>query len=171
MAIAAPFGVVGLILMYRSQVILGPGLWVFSLSPVVLWLAVNWLGLFENQEMRRSLERRMESLPETRWFVGAATPSFVGWIDPHEDVGFLWMTPKSIGFTGERYQVEIPRSSLTAIRFKPNVHSLTGLGRWVSIEAIIEGKAAQLMIEPREAKTLLGNRKLSKTIRDRLRAG
>lgn len=168
--IAAPFGVVGLFMMYRAQIILGPGLWVFSLCPVVLWFAVNWLGLFENQVMRRSLERRMGALPETRWFVGAATPSFIGWIDPHEDVGFLWMNEKSIGFSGERYQIEIPRSSLTAIRFKPNVHSLIGLGRWVSIEALIDGKPAQLMIEPREAPTLMGNRKLSRTVRDRLRS-
>ena len=167
--IAAPFGVIGLIVMYRSGEVLGPGLAVFAVSPVALWLGVNWLGLFENAAMRRTLERRTEGLPETRWFVGAATPSFVGWIDPHEDVGFLWMDTQKIGFTGERYRIEIPRAAITAIRFRPNIHTMIGLGRWVSIEAIIDGRPAQLRIEPREARKLWGNRRLSRVIRDRLR--
>lgn len=170
MLIASPLAIIGLLLMYRSGEILGRGLAVFALSPVALWLAVNWLGLFENASMRRAFERRFEGLPATRWFVGAATPAFVGWIDPHEDVGFLWMDPKSIGFTGERYRIEIPRSTVTAVRFRPNVHSLIGLGRWVSIEAVIEGRPARLSIEPREAKTLWGNRRLSREIRDRLKS-
>jgi len=169
MLIAAPFGVVGLLLMYRSGEVLGLGLAVFAISPIALWLAVNWLGLFENTAMRRALDRRTEDLPATRWFVGAATPSFVGWIDPHEDVGFLWMDARNIGFTGERYRIEIPRHAVTQIRFRPNVHSMIGLGRWVSIEAVIDGRPAQLRIEPREANTLWGNRRLSRTIRDRLR--
>lgn len=170
MLLAAPFGVIGLVLMYRAGEILGPGLAVFAISPLVLWLSVNWLGLFENTSMRRAMERRCGDLPEARWFVGAATPAFVGWIDPHEDVGFLWMDDKTIGFCGERYRIEIPRSTVTAIRFRANVHSLIGLGRWVAIEAVVEGKPAQLRIEPREAKTLWGNRRLSRVIRDRLRA-
>lgn len=165
---AAPFGILGLVLMYREGALLGRGFAVFSLTPIVGWLAVNWLGLFENGAMRRAMERRAIHLPDERWFVGAATPTFVGLLDPHEDVGFLWIDDENIGFFGEHLRISIRRASVTSIRFRPNIHSLIGLGRWVSIEAVIDGHPAQLRIEPRERPTLFGNRRLSRAIRDRL---
>lgn len=169
LAIAAPFGVVGLLMMYREGDLLGRGLWVLAAGVVIGILAVNWLGLFENAAIRRAMERRLPAaLSPVRWFVGATTPSFVGWLDPHEDVGFLWMDATTIGFFGEKYRIEIPRSQVTAIRFRPNVHTLIGLGRWVSIEAVVDGKPARLRFEPRERRTLTGNRRLGAEIRRRL---
>lgn len=167
--VAAPFGVVGLLMMYRDGDMLGRGLWMLALSVAVGIIAVNWLGLFENAAIRRAMERRLPpDLSPVRWFVGATTPSFVGWLDPHEDVGFLWMDATRIGFFGETYRIEIPRAQVTAIRFRPNVHTLIGLGRWISIEAVVDGKPARLKIEPRERRTLLGNRRLGAEIRRKL---
>jgi hypothetical protein len=46
---------------------------------------------------------------------------------------------------------------------------LLGLGRWISLEGVADGKPIRLLIEPRERPTLLGNLLFSKALAGRLR--
>ncbi len=171
--IAAPFALWGLFSMWQSGVILGKGLLWLSVTPVAGWIAVNFLGLYQNRIMHREMTLRLRSErpnpPYRRYFVGMATPAFRGLLDPHEDVGFLLVHPDKIEFFGERIRVEIHRPEIREIRIRPNVHTLIGLGRWVSIEAEVDGKQARLMVELRQRPTLLGNLLMSRTLLKKLR--
>ena len=80
-------------------------------------------------------------------------------LDAHEDLGFLFLDETSVEYIGESHHVTISRKDVTGVRYRPNFHSTLGLGRWVSIEAIHQGKPVRVLVEPREASTLLGNRK------------
>lgn len=164
---ALPFGVVGLALAIQRQQMSGLPLWVFSLMPVAGWLLMNSLGLFENAKMRAELQRRLSPRPQ-HVFVGVARPSFRGLLDPHEDVGFLVLGETALEFLGESLKIRIDRKSLNGVRFRPNVHSMVGLGRWVSVEGVLEGTPIRLLIEPRERRTLWGNRAFSKELRHQI---
>lgn len=164
---ALPFGVVGLALAIQRQQMSGLPLWVFSLMPVAGWLLMNSLGLFENAKMRAELQRRLSPRPQ-HVFVGVARPSFRGLLDPHEDVGFLVLGETALEFLGESLKIRIDRKSLNGVRFRPNVHSMVGLGRWVSVEGVLEGTPIRLLIEPRERRTLWGNRAFSKELKQRI---
>lgn len=159
--------------MWRTGDMLGKGLLWLAAVPIVGWIAVNFLGLYQNRAMHKEMEMRLRSErpnpPYRRYFVGMATPVFRGILDPHEDVGFLLLQPDKIEFFGERIRVEIARAEVKQIRVRPNVHSLIGLGRWVSIEAEVEGKEARLMVELRQRPTLLGNLLMSRTLVKKLR--
>lgn len=169
---ALPFAVWGATTLVRTGEVFGPGLWQFSLAPVVAWFGMCLLGLAGNESMRGQLIRLLRLPPpsheESRWFVGFSRPSHFGLLDPHEDIGFLRLTPTAIRFEGERYRVEIPTPAVERVRFRANAHSWVGLGRWISIEGTLEGQKIRMLVEPRERATLLGNLILSGEIRRRL---
>lgn len=151
----------------------GPGLWLIGAGTVLGWLALNQFGFFENGKMRRTLERtlrdREEEIPADRNFVGFATPRYAGTVDPHEDVGFFFLLPDRAVFLSETRRVEVERSQVTEVRFRPNVHTVVGLGGWISLEGIAEGRPIRMMIEPRDRKTLLGNMRRRKALLSKIR--
>jgi hypothetical protein len=132
------------------------------------WFFVNWFGLTGNKAMKEALTAQFdEDHPHDRrekWFVGFARPSFKSYLDPHEDVGFLVLDSSRMIFMGEARRVELHRDQVTGIGFRANIHSWLGLGRWVTVEAVLDGKPGRLMIEPREKATLIANRRLGADI-------
>jgi hypothetical protein len=102
-------------------------------------------------------------------FVGVATPRYSSMLDPHEEVGYLIAQPDRLEFHSETKTIEVFREQVKRIRFRPNVHTLLGLGRWVSVEGTADGKPIRLLIEPRDKPTLLGNFLRSKALLLRLR--
>ena len=169
-----PLATTGLIIVIRSGQFLGLGLWFLVAATVVGWFAVNQFGFFENDRMRRQLERILASqdrqLPEKRFFVGFASPKYSNILDAHEDVGFLCFEPNSISFISETRTLQLNRSDIKALRFRMNPHSVIFLGRWISIEAKLGGQEIRLQIEPRERRTLFGNRRFSMTLLKQLQA-
>jgi hypothetical protein len=153
--------------------LIGPGLYLVGLGTILGWLALNQFGFFENGRMRRQLERVLkdqgEPLPQDRNFVGFATPRYSGLIDAHEDVGFFYLIPDRAVFVSETRKVEVLRSQSVAVRFRPNIHTMVGLGGWISIEGEAEGKPIRMLVEPRDRKTLLGNLRRRKAVRDKVR--
>ncbi len=161
----------GLALCLNEAVSKGLTLWFWAFIAGTLvsgWLAVNFLGLTGNSSMKKALTEQYEEEHHhdrrEKWFVGFARPSFQSYLDPHEDVGFLVLDSGRLLFLGESRKVELHRDQITGIGFRPNIHSWLGLGRWVTVDAVLDGKPGRLMIEPREKKTLIGNKKLGTEI-------
>lgn len=152
----------------------GPVLWPLAVSTVLGWLAVNRFGLFENAKMRGQLEvllkRGDRDLSGDPVFVGFATPKYSSLLDAHEDVGFLYIRPDSLVFISESRTIEIQKADVAEIRPRMNVHSVVGLGRWVSIEGRVGNRPIRLQVEPRDRPTLLGNRLNSGKLIAELRA-
>lgn len=150
--------------LYTNKII-GPGLWLVVIGQVLGWLALNWFGLFENGRIRRdsmrNLTLRRPLPPGPVVFVGCASQKHRSLLDAHEDVGFLSFGPNELEFIGDERRMRIPREMITKVSFRPNVHTLVGLGRWISVEALINGMPVRLMVEPRERDTLFGNLMLS----------
>ena len=152
--------------------IVGPGLWLLIAATILGWLAVNFWGLVENRKMKLQLSRILEArgiLAKDAPFVGIATPRYSSMLDPHEEVGFLFFLPDRIEFVSETKTIELFRNQVRIIRFRANVHTLLGLGRWVSLEGVADGKPIRLMIEPRERPSLIGNLRRSKPLLMRLK--
>lgn len=152
--------------------IIGLGLWLLIGATLLGWLAVNFLGLFENQKMRRQVARILEArgIPVgDAWFVGVATPRYSSLLDPHEEVGYLFLRSDKLEFVSETKTIELFKSQIQKVRYRANVHSLLGLGRWVSVEGTADGKPIRLLIEPRERQSILGNLLSSKTFKQRIR--
>lgn len=128
---------------------------------VSTWLFTNLLGQFENGAMRHELIRssikRREPCRSPHYFVGFASPGYRNALDPHEDVGFIYLKPERLEFFGDANEVSIPRDSVSQVRFRPSPHTYVGLGRWICVEGEIKGRKIRLLIEPRERPTLLGN--------------
>jgi hypothetical protein len=168
-AVSVPFGLWGVWLISTRGVFLGPELGVLLLMPAALWVASNFVGLYQNGAIRLEVARKLKLGPPSedspRFFVGFARPSYRGLLDPHEDVGFLFLLPDAVEFRGECGTVALRRAEVLGVRFRPNVHTLIGLGRWVSIEGTVEGTPVRMLVEPRERPTLLGNKRLSKRLR------
>src|SRR5688572_20969537 len=101
-------------------------------------------------------------------FVGMASPSYRSIIDPHEDVGFLIVQPDRLEYHGETMEIVLKRDEVQGILFRPNAHTLAGLGRWIAIEGRVGGKLVRLLIEPRERPTLLANLAYGKKLKERL---
>lgn len=158
--------------LYVASQILGPGLVWIGAGVVAGWLAMNFLGLYQNGRMRRDMlrdyrsERGEDGLDKL--FVGMARPTYSSIVDPHEDVGFLILHGDRLEYWGEDLKVSLGRSQIKDVRFRPNAHSLVGLGGWISIEGISDGKPVRLLIEPREKSTLLGNIAFSRQLRKKL---
>lgn len=174
LALALPPAVVGVWMILSAEQVTTAGvLWIAGM-PVVGWAAVNVFGLYDNAAMREQMQRRLmaaeEDLGDARWFVGFTRPGRSSVLDAHEDVGFLIERGDTLEFIGETHRVTLPRNAVTRVRFRPNPHTLLGLGRWVSVEGILEGQPVRLLVEPRERATMLGNRALGKTLRKHLEA-
>lgn len=167
-----PFALAGGALMLRAHRIDALGVGLCALSLVVGWFAVNRFGLFGNESLHREIARRVLAPigknASEGVFVGFARPAYLGLLDAHEDLGFLFMGEETIEFVGERHHAILRREEVRTVRFRPNVHSALGLGRWVSVEGIHKGKAVRLLIEPREEPTLLANRKRGANLRSQI---
>jgi hypothetical protein len=132
------------------------------------WVLLALLGFFGNGAMRREMGRRLHierAFDKTpRFFVGFARPTYKSALDPHEDVGFLILHKDRIEFWGDEVKVSIDKRDVTGARFRANTHTIVGLGRWVSIEAVVGEKPVRLLVEPREKATLIGNFLFSKRL-------
>jgi hypothetical protein len=158
------------VILHRHELI-GRGLWILVLADVLGWVALNQFGLFQNGRMRRRLSAivgKSKDLPADRSFVGFSSPKFAGILDAHEDVGFLYFGDSEITFRSETRSVDLERTEIRKICFRPNVHSIVGLGRWISIEGVRHGKPIRMLIEPRERRTMLGNLLESRKLRAKL---
>ena len=169
-----PPAVAGIYQIAAKGQLIGLGLWLLIASTVLGWLAVNFFGFFENAKMRASLERILttegKSLAGEKVFVGFATPKYSSMLDAHEDVGFLRILSDKLIFVSESRTIEIQKADVHGVRFRPNVHSVLLLGRWVSVEAKVGDQQIRLLVEPREKPTLLGNRFYGKKLLATLRA-
>lgn len=173
LTLAGPMLGAGLWLMYRAGKIGGVGLGLVAFSIVIGWIMLNFLGLYENSAMKQQMTWRLSSalkdLPSRRFFVGVATPNFMGLLDPHEDVGFLLIYRDRIDYHGEKIRVSLRRSEIQSFESRMNVHSLIALGGWVVINGEREGKPVQLKVEMREKPSLRANRGLNRLLLKRLR--
>lgn len=155
-----PFALAGLWLIARDRAVTPLGIGVLAFGTFVGWVMLSLFGFWGNASMRRVLEARVNE-PGERWFVGFASPKYAGLLDAHEDVGFLILGKDGLVFLGDSLRVELPRENVVRVRFRPNVHSLVGLGRWISIEGVVKGTPVRMLVEPRERRTMLGNLRLS----------
>jgi len=169
-----PPAAVGVYLLATKGQLIGLGLWLLMASTVLGWLAVNQFGFFENKRMRKNLERILQTedrdLTGEHVFVGFATPKYSSMLDAHEDVGFLRILSDRLVFVSETRTVEILKGDVTGARFRPNVHTVIGLGRWIGVDAKLGDKPIRLLVEPRERVTLLGNFLFGKTLLKKLRS-
>lgn len=167
-----PFEMVGVFLMLRTHTVTVAGVVTCVLGLCAGWVSVNLFGLYGNKRLRADLARKV--LPKENKnasdgvFVGFATPAYMGALDAHEDLGFLFIEPEQLHFHGEDHHVTISRSDVKLIRKRANIHSFLGLGGWVSVEAVVKGKPVRLLVEPRAADTLLGNVKHARDLRRNL---
>ena len=96
---------VGVVLVQRTNVVFGPGLWLVLSGLVLGWLGLNYFGLFENGRIRRdsmrNLTHRRPPAPGPVVFVGCASHKHRSMLDAHEDVGFLAFGPEELEFIGD----------------------------------------------------------------------
>lgn len=130
-------------------------------------ITLNWLGMTGNVAMRRLLEARLQPSQDAI-FVGYAPAGFKGLLDPHADLGFLTFDDAELTFRGEQFDVHINRSRDIQVGFAFNPHSLLGLGRWLSVSGRSDEGPVTMLIEPRQAPTLLANRKLGVALKARV---
>jgi hypothetical protein len=174
LAVAAPFPAFGAWRVFSQKASYLEGMAWVALGVAAMWVAVNFLGLFKNDSMKRALHRRMQAIlspgeiPDDPVFVGFARPAYSSAIDPHEDVGFLLLHPEKIEFFGDGRRIELLKKSIVGVQLRPNPHSWAFLGGWVSVEGIVDGAPVRMLFEPREKNTLLGNRALRKALKSRL---
>lgn len=158
-----PFAVAGAFLLIKAQDITVAGVGLCLAALIIGWLAVNQFGFFGNAALRRDIQRKVLAKAgkdaSKGIFVGFARPSYVGVIDAHEDLGFLFIGKEGLEYIGELHHVTVSRGDVLGVRYRANIHSTIGLGRWVSIDAKHEGKNVRILVEPREAATLLGNKR------------
>ena len=159
-----PFAAWGVWTVARDRAVTPSGLGWLALGTAVGWVALSFFGFWGNATMRRLLAARLQPKGDL-WFVGFASPKFAGLLDAHEDVGFLIVGKDELLFLGDSLRVELPKDCVVRVGFRPNVHSVVGLGRWVSVEGVVRGKPVRMLLEPRERSTMLGNLRLSGRLR------
>ena len=166
---ALPFAAWGIWTIVRDRAASPSSLVWLGFGIVVGWVALSLFGFWGNGTMRRLLSARL--LPEDgSWFVGFASPKFAGLLDAHEDVGFLILGKDELTFAGDSRRVELPKDCVVRVVFRPNVHSLVGLGRWVSVEGVVKGQPVRMLLEPRRKPTMLGNLLLSGQLKAEIEA-
>lgn len=140
--------------------------------PVVGWLSVNFLGLAGNRGVRRAMETRLDRFrPRSkiaRMFVGFAGPRYRSALDPHEEIGWLLVSEEGLELVGDATTVQLSRSDVAAVGKLANAHSWLGLGGWVVVDAVVEGKAVRALLEPRQAGTHWGNARLGRQLRNEM---
>lgn len=161
-----PPGVAGVVLFQDGHTTWAFICWGFV--PLLGWLGINRLALFQNEAMRRELMPLRPRAEAT--FVGVATPKHRSLLDAHEDVGWLWTEVDELRFRGERLSLSIPRDAVRRVGYRANAHTVLGLGRWVVVEGVREGKPFALRVESRERRTLLGNKRDGARLHGHLRA-
>jgi len=169
-ALATPFAGYGIWWMAASGQVGARGFWVFAMSPLVGWLAMNFWGLHQNQSLKTQLLKKLritrpDVLQSPICFVGIATPKYSSMLDPHEDIGYLILEADRLEFFGDHLNLSIAKKDISGIDYRPNPHSLVGLGRWVAVEGRVGDSRIRLQMEPRERRTLLGNLLFSRTLR------
>ena len=144
-------------------------LWILG-GTVAAWLVTNWFGFYQNARMQRELRRFLLDPPDDdAEFVGFARPSYGSFVDAHEDVGFLLILPDRLKFVSENRSVQVFRVEIQRIHFRPNVHSMIGLGRWIAIEGTSDGQRIRLLVEPRRYSTMVANLLYSRRLAQNLR--
>ncbi|MDX2066740.1 MAG: hypothetical protein SFX74_13470 [Fimbriimonadaceae bacterium] len=167
-----PFTGIGIFHLVQDPTNLDP-IWSWLLAGVAAaWLMVNFFGLFENgkmqSELRRKLEFRRVKVPADAIFVGMSTPSFSSLLDTHEDVGFLAIGDDAVEFMGEHRRIRIGRDEVRRIRSRANIHTFIGLGGWICIDGVTDGKAIRLQVEPRVRSIMIANVLGRRALRGRL---
>ena len=151
----------GVVWMYQHDSILGLGLWLVVGGTAIGWIALNLFGLLGNafmgREIKRNLTARGIDFNTPHFFVGFARPRFFSILDAHEDLGYLFLRDDEIEFVGEDHRISLPRNQIHGIRFRPNVHTWVGLGRWISIEGKVKNLPVRMNVEPRERNYLFLN--------------
>jgi hypothetical protein len=164
-----PFALAGIFVIARDRAITPLGIGLLALGTVVGWIALSLFGFWGNASMRRLLEARIKDKGH-RWFVGFASPRFTGLLDAHEDVGFLIFGKDALTFAGDSQRVELSKDAVVRVRFRPNIHTVVGLGRWICVEGVVKGQPVRMFVEPRERATMLGNLRLSKKLKAEIEA-
>lgn len=171
-ALALPFAGLGVWRAVQDQAVTGMSLLWAAMAVATLWLGVNFLGLYRNEFMKRTLLLRLKAsvydCPADPFFVGFARPAYRSVLDPHEDIGYVLLYPDRIEFFGEMDRISLAKSTLSGVRLRPNPHSWALLGGWVSVEGTLEGAPVRMLLEPRERRTLWGNRALRKALKARI---
>ena len=168
--VALPVVAIALWRIFKGGATYGEMIVWIALFTALLWFGVNFLGLYQNESLKKAMRRRMDSsfhkneVPADPVFVGFARPSYRSALDPHEDVGFLLLHEDRIEFFGDKDRVELPKKSLVRATLRANPHSWAFLGGWVSVEGIVEGTPVRMLFEPREKRTLLANKRLRKSL-------
>lgn len=152
----------------------GPGLWLVVAGLGIGWFALSRFGLYDNMKMREEFlaackARGIQPKGEV-FFVGYASPRHSSMLDAHEDVGLLIVDPGILSYVGELEDLQIRRDSVIQVRFRPNVHSLVGLGRWIAVDYLDGEERKRLLVEPRDKRSLLANRRHGKYVIAKLRA-
>lgn len=164
--------ILGVIWMNQNSAIWGKGLWLVVSGTFLGWVALNFFGLWANGFMKRTVKReltaKLVNFEDPHIFVGFAKPRFFSMLDAHEDIGYLFLRPEILEFVGEVNHVKINRADIQQVRFRPNVHTWVGLGRWITVEGKLKETTFRLSIEPRERNFLLLNLLASGKIRDRI---
>jgi hypothetical protein len=164
-----PFAAAGTFLMVRAREVTVTGIVLCFVALIVGWFAVNQFGFYGNAALKREVQRSVIAKAgkdaSSGLFVGFARPSYVGLLDAHEDLGFLFLDSNALEYLGEVHHVSIPRADVKRVRYRANIHSALGLGRWVAIDAVHKGKPVRLLVEPREFATLLANKKRGTKLR------
>ncbi len=167
-----PLASIGVFLIAKQGQYLGSGLWFLVASTIVGWFAVNQFGFFENEKMRKHLERILKAqerpIEGEFIFTGFATPKYSSMVDAHEDVGFLRIMPDRLQFISETRSMEILKSDVKEVGYRANVHSILGLGGWVSVDATVGNRKFRLLVEPRERNTMLTSKKFRRRLVTRL---
>lgn len=167
-----PLTALGIFWMHQNNAIFGRGLWLVVSGTILGWLALNLFGLWANGFMKRELKRELSArgidFSDPHFFVGFATPKFVSILDSHEDLGYLFLRDSNLEFQGEVHQAKVPRNEIVSIKFRPNIHTWVGLGRWICIEGERKGKRYRMSIEPRERNFLIQNLIGSKAVKNRI---
>lgn len=173
--VAGPFVAAGVWRLVQTESIFYEPLAWFGAAVATLWLAVNFLGLWGNEGMKRTLRNRMRAslhpneIPPEPFFAGFARPTYRSVLDPHEDIGFILLHPDRIEFFGDHDRITLAKANIASVRLRPNPHSWALLGGWVSVEGVLDGQKVRMYFEPRECRTLLGNRALRGSLLRRLR--
>lgn len=167
-----PIASAGLVVMTVTAELLGIGLLLLVLATLAGWITLNITGLFENRRMKLSLQRllvaRGDGDVDNCPFVGFCSPRYRGVLDAHEDVGYLRFLSDRLEFISETRIVEFQKDQIDRVKLRPNVHSLVGLGRWVSVEGTLQGKPLRMLLEPRDHDSMLANLRASANLRKRI---
>lgn len=125
------------------------------------YLATGIVGAWGNRSLARQLRFRFQAqgitFSDDAWFVGFARPAYRSLLDPHEDLGFLELSPSGVQFRGEEIHVQLALGDVKRVTLRPNIHSWLGFGGWVAFEGTVNGQLVRLLVEPRHADTLWGN--------------